>query len=452
MGNLPIIRNYYEMFCQIAPKRVALISEDIIYTYGKITRAAEEYRQRMATSRITGSKETSVNSCNPKSDNVSQKDISSGNNSARQLYYIQEEKIIDQLIAFLACQGTNFIPLFVPMDIDVETLKQTNPDIPEDAIMAVCTSGSRGIPKILFRDFSSWYNFFPIQNEIFHINENTRMFAQGSLAFTGNLNMYFAVFFAGGCMIADSQFTPKTWENLMYRHHANLIYLIPSKLMLLPRIIQKRMPDITMILSGSQSLGRTDACHLKTVFPNAQILLYYGASELSYITYVTDENMNEERNLIGKPFPGVEVFLREEELFVNTPYAILGVSMPFSVKDKGYQDADGNFYFSGRSDDIFGIRGRKIASRKIEDAINQIDGILDIAVCKCSFQHDEQLVAYVVPNPHIFSEKDIVSGCLIPYLSKTLAAYEIPKIWKCLASLPKTESGKTDLKKLESEN
>ena len=32
---------------------------------------------------------------------------------------------------------------------------------------------------------------FPIQNEIFHITPESRLFMQGSLAFTGNMNLYY---------------------------------------------------------------------------------------------------------------------------------------------------------------------------------------------------------------------------------------------------------------------
>ena len=47
-----------------------------------------------------------------------------------------------------------------------------------------------------------------------------------------------------------------------------------------------------------QSLGINDSEKLKNIFPNAGITLYYGASELNYITYVKDKDMTEDKNLI----------------------------------------------------------------------------------------------------------------------------------------------------------
>ena len=41
---------------------------------------------------------------------------------------------------------------------------------------------------------------------------------------------------------------------------------------------------VTHMISGSQALGKRQAGQLKQVFPMAEIILYYGSSELNYIT------------------------------------------------------------------------------------------------------------------------------------------------------------------------
>ena len=227
----------------------------------------------------------------------------------KHLYPIRETGILKQLVLFLACAGTNQVPVIVPADSKLEvtdTLFDT--PVPERAVMAVMTSGTTGIPKILFRSFESWADFFPIQNEVFGVDADSRLFVQGSLAFTGNLNLYMGQLAAGGTLIAEDVFLPGKWEQVMERERANGIYLIPSKLLMLPRVFKGVNANIRTIISGSQSLGRKDAEVLKKIFPNTEITLYYGASELNYITYVKSADMTEERNLIGKPFPGVRVF------------------------------------------------------------------------------------------------------------------------------------------------
>ena len=108
----------------------------------------------------------------------------------KELYFIQKEQALDQLTEFLTCQGMGYVPVILPKDMEED--KKTaliqkfcaETKVPEVACMAVMTSGTSGENKLLFRTFESWYDYFPIQNEIFHITPESRLFMQGSLAFT----------------------------------------------------------------------------------------------------------------------------------------------------------------------------------------------------------------------------------------------------------------------------
>ena len=97
-------------------------------------------------------------------------------NAKKQLRIIQTTCILDQLVEFLACQGTDWIPVILPADATVPVDEWTQKTWPENACMAVMTSGTSGKNKLLFRTFGSWYDYFPVQNEIFHINSERRLF------------------------------------------------------------------------------------------------------------------------------------------------------------------------------------------------------------------------------------------------------------------------------------
>ncbi len=76
---------------------------------------------------------------------------------------------------------------------------------------------------------------------------------------------------------------------------------------------------------------------LKAAYPDSCCFLYYGASELSYVTWLTDQEMNDNPACIGKPFPGVDVTLRNGEIYVDTPYSAIGITGPYSVGDMAIQ-------------------------------------------------------------------------------------------------------------------
>ena len=120
---------------------------------------------------------------------------------------------------------------------------------------------------------------------------------------------------------------------------------------------------------------------LKKIFPCAEIILYYGASELNYITYIKDKDMTNDITLIGKPFNNIHIDIDKntQEILVHTPYHIEQITLPFSLKDRGYIDKLGSLHFLGRSDDIINLNGMKISLYKIEHTLRKLLPIKEIA-------------------------------------------------------------------------
>lgn len=438
--------DYLEMMKQRNPERIALIEDGIEYTYGELVNMA-----------VTCCKDDTIFAHYP------------GEERERRLHIIRRDRILEQLVEFFACSGRGRIPLLVPMDTKILPQKT---HIPERVCMAVATSGTTGEPKILYRTYESWADFFPIQNKIFEIHEDTRLFVQGSLAFTGNLNLFMAQFFAGATVVAQNAFHPKEWQRVIEQKKVNAVYLIPSKLLCLPQVMREANLLVRTVLSGSQSLGGEETLQLKKYFPNAKVILYYGASELSYVTYITDQQMDEHRNLIGKPFPGVEVSVCNGEIYVDTPYHAEGIHCPCTLSDRGYLDKDGNLYFAGRSDDIIEIHGRKVSTYHVENEINCIPGVQESAVLLLQEKNHLFLIAFVRMQDTFLQNKGMKVGCgenvvfqqyqgkgrflgelkgqrLFTELRKRLAHFEIPCRFIVVQEMPRSESGKIDKESLK---
>ncbi|MGM9569242.1 MAG: AMP-binding protein [Phascolarctobacterium sp.] len=351
-------------------------------------------------------------------------------------FFIHEDTIAGQLLQFVAYSGTATRPI-----IATELSKNQQfvvKDIPEKACMGVMTSGSTGKSKLLWRDYHSWADFFLEQNRVFGVDEHTVIFCQGSLAFTGNLNIYMGVLAAGGTLIVTEKFRPRHWLQLMHQYDVNTLYLIPSKLMLLPKFMSAANERIRYIISGSQTMGRQEADKLLAVFPAAEITLYYGASELNYITYIKDKDMTEDRTVIGRPFAGVGIEICNEEIFIDTPYHVEGIAMPFSLKDRGYVDEQGLLHFLGRTDDICNVNGRKVSSVKVATALTDVPGIVEAAVLSRHVGDADVLVAFVAASMSFTKQE------LVKVLRESLEDYELPKQFIFLERLPRNESGKID--------
>ena len=352
--------------------------------------------------------------------------------------FIHEDEISAQLIAFLAYSGTKTVPVIATK---VSRQQQfTVENIPPRACMGVMTSGSTGRNKLLWRSYESWADFFPEQNKIFGLDEHSTIFCQGSLAFTGNLNIYMGVLAAGGTIVAANKLSPKKWLAMMNEYKVNAIYMIPSRLMVLAKTATAQNHLVHHIISGSQSMGRHKAAELKNIFPNTEITLYYGASELNYITYIKDTDMTDDETLIGKPFHGVQISIDHGEIMVSTPYGIENIKMPFSLKGKGYIDENGSLHFQGRSDDIININGIKISAYKVEQTILHRLPCRETAVMSLPYNGTDVLTAFIVLNEN----SSITRTKLLKSLRQELTDYEIPKKFVYLHELPKNESGKID--------
>lgn len=315
--------------------------------------------------------------------------------------------------------------------------------IDADDCLGVLTSGSTGTPKVMYRTYQSWAGFFPTQNEIFGVGEDTRMFLHGSLSFTGNLNAFLSVLYAGGATITGAKLRVRSWASLLRKHRANVLYLVPAKLRLLAAE-KEPFPDIRSVFTGSQTVGDKLLSRLTRLLPNARIVLYYGASELNYITYtVLDASAARDPNNLGKPFPGVGLSVRDGKIFVDTAYHVSGVKIPFTVGDAGHINDKGELIFEGRGDAYINKGGFKISAARVESVLRDIPGVAAAVVLPVADEaRGEELAAFLVREQNA-DETEIRRT-----LPKALKPVEMPERVVFLEEIPLNDRGKPDKKRL----
>lgn len=356
----------------------------------------------------------------------------------KQLYFIKESTIIQELAAFLACQGGNLVPVILSDSLAEEEIQELRKvTVPQNAVMGVLTSGTTGKCRILFRTYESWACYFPYQNEIFSMDKDTVLFAQGSLSFTGNMNLYMALFSVGGTVVSTKEFKPRRWLSFIEEHQVNYIYLIPAKMLALSRVVKEPCRKVKHFVTGSQSFGVREAARVKKCFPEMSILLYYGSSEAGYVTYLSEREMTEDISLVGRPFPQVEVRIQNGIFYVDTDYGMIGMERPFCMGDLGRIDEKGYFYFEGRQDDLLSVNGRKCSAYRIEQQIREKLGIDEVMVSVCRNGDREYLAAYYERDL-----EEISTPQMKAVLRNSLSQQEIPKRFIRVEKLPRTDSGK----------
>ena len=315
--------------------------------------------------------------------------------------------------------------------------------IDPDDCLGVLTSGSTGTPKVMYRTYQSWAGFFPVQNEVFSVDGDARLFLHGSLSFTGNLNAFLAVLFAGGTTITAARLRVRAWASLLRTHHANVLYLVPAKLRLLAAE-KEPFPEIRSLFTGSQTVGDKLLARLAKLLPNARVTLYYGASELNYITYtVLDSAAPRDPNNLGRPFPGVGLSVRDGKIYVDTACHVSGAEIPFTVGDAGYINDAGELIFEGRGDAYINKGGFKISAARVETILREIEGVAAVVVLPYEDEsRGEELAAFLVPEKNA-DESEIRSK-----LHRVLKPVETPGRIVFLEEIPLNDRGKPDKKRL----
>jgi len=116
----------------------------------------------------------------------------------------------------------------------------------------------------------------------------------------------------------------------------------------------------------------------------------------------------------------------------------------YRTGDRALYRADGNLEFLGRTDFQVKIRGFRVELSEIEAAIAHYPTVQSVIVILHQIDHDQQLVAYVVPNGGALpTERELRS-----FLKRKLPAYMVPAAFVLLQALPLTANGKIDQKAL----
>ena len=165
---------------------------------------------------------------------------------------------------------------------------------------------------------------------------------------------------------------------------------------------------------------------------------------------------------IGRPLPGVEVELRDQDgepvdededdpgqLFVRGPnlfsgYWPLGEDGPdadgwFGSGDIAMRDDDGDLRLVGRSSELVLVNGFNVYPAEVEAVIGAYPGVAEVAVVGADDAiTGEAVVAYVVAAPGAHIDVDD----LVAVASRSLARFKLPRQVEVVDALPHTATGK----------
>jgi acyl-coenzyme A synthetase/AMP-(fatty) acid ligase len=119
----------------------------------------------------------------------------------------------------------------------------------------------------------------------------------------------------------------------------------------------------------------------------------------------------------------------------------------FYTRDMYRRDADGNYWYEGRADDMFKVSGLWVSPARVEARLIEHPAVVEAAVVGTQVEGLTKAKAFVVCKPETPVESAFVQE-LQAFCRERLHGYEVPQLVEFVDGLPKTATGKIQRYKL----
>jgi long-chain acyl-CoA synthetase len=275
-----------------------------------------------------------------------------------------------------------------------------------------------------------------------------------SLSLWAGIYQVLFAFRAGSGVVLMDRFSPADFASLVKRHRLRSTVLPPAALtMVLHDDSVTDLSPLKIVRSITAPLSPVQAGRFRDKF-GVVVLNSYGQTELGgevvgWSAADAREWGGTKLGSVGRPLPGIDVTISEDEVVVRTPTTQARKIDPafldrltddgwFHTGDLGWFDDDGFLWLDGRVSDMINRGGLKVFPGTVEDVLLAADGVREAAVVGVT---DERLGevpwAFVVRGDESVSEDDLVSWC-----QERMTPYRVPVRIVFIDQLPRNDVGK----------
>lgn len=249
------------------------------------------------------------------------------------------------------------------------------------------TSGSSGAPCRIARSFATWMASFRVNQRLFAIGPGLQVAVLGGLV--QSLALYGAVeaLSLGADLHLLDALRPDRQSLALAARRVALIYATPTQLRLLIEAGGAPLPDMQRIIVGGSKLDAGLRRDLRALAPAAELHEFYGAAETSFVTLAGPDCP---ADAVGAPYPGVDLQIRQGEVWVRSPYLFTGYAGDtagsaqwdagwLSVGEIGRLEA-GFLFLSGRKGRVVQVADQNVFPEEVETFLLSQTGVQRAAV------------------------------------------------------------------------
>ncbi len=334
---------------------------------------------------------------------------------------------------------------------------------PGEAALFLYTSGSTGRPKGVMLSHAA--HLWVVRTRMAETDlRGERLLIAAPLYHMNALALALLACASGAAMVLMPQFQARRYIEAIVRYRCTWLTAVPPMIAMMMRekddLARADLSSVRTVRMGSAPVNETLAAQTRALLPNARLINAYGTTEGGPVVF-TDHasSLPTPPGSLGTPHPQVAVRLIGPEapdrgaLEMKSPAIMLGYhnrpDVPSPVTADGYygtgdvfrRDAQGFYYFLGRTDDMFVSGGENIFPGEVEAVLETHPDIVQA----CVVPVDDAIkgtkpVAFVVRKAGASLDEDQVKR----YVLANAPAYQHPRRVWFLDAIPLASTNKID--------
>jgi long-chain acyl-CoA synthetase len=336
---------------------------------------------------------------------------------------------------------------------------------PNEPAMFLYTSGSTGKPKGVVLSHQSHIWVVETRREGQDLSRHRYLIA-APLYHMNALALSMLACAAHATIVLLPQFTAAAYLDAIERYRCTWLTAVPPMIAMMLRegalLARTDLSSVEFVRMGSAPVSAALMQALHHTLPHAKVTNAYGTTEAGPVVFGPHpKNLPQPEMSVGYPHPKVQVRLvhgddrkaEEGVLEMKSPAVMLGYhnrpDVPSPLTADGFyvtgdvcrRDADGFYYFLGRTDDMFVSGGENIYPTDVERMLERHADIAQAAVVPIDDEiKGQKPVAFVVRKPDRRPSAEEIKR----FALANAPAYQHPRFVWFLDELPLASTNKVD--------
>jgi acyl-CoA synthetase (AMP-forming)/AMP-acid ligase II len=355
----------------------------------------------------------------------------------------------------------------------------------KENVLGTClfTSGSTGIPKGVLISEADLMRRVATEIAWYGLTDTDVLLSILPFSFDVGLNQLMTALAVGGELVLLDSWLPVDILSTTEKRRVTGISGVPS---IWQDMINAgvrfdsdgRHASLRYITVSGGSLSTAYLRKLPVLVGNTQIFKTYGQTEAFRATSLRPEDYYDKLDSVGKPFPGVHVYVVREDgtrcpagevgEIVHTGLGIMmgylgdmngqtklrpnpfygeDDASPFAIftGDEGYLDDEGYLFLKGRHDTMFKVMGNRVYPQEITNQLMTVPGVREAVVAGLARDNGQTtVIAFIAISQGV----DLSAGAIKKLLGAKLPAFMVPREIVFVDHVPRTVNGKADERKL----